>query len=155
MEKEHIEELRRLRETALTALRAGTCDQGMRLLYLLAVPSWEPSVNCEICRVQARHLSPSHLVVVTRWRSDTDAAKFATPTERLKHPQKLTPTFEKQSFETTAEHVNCILGKFKAISIPTLTNADALVLDGTDYEVGLKSGSVWSRFHWREKPPPA
>lgn len=153
MQPEHVEEWRHLQKTALTTLRAGSREQGVRLLYLLVMPSWEPSINYEIYRTQTRHLPISHLVAVTRWRVDTDAAKFATPIERLKYPRPLTPTFERQSFETSTEFVSVILDRFMAVSIPTLTNTHILGLDGTSYEVGLGNSLVWSCFHWWEKPP--
>jgi hypothetical protein len=154
MEQEHFKEWQRLQETALTTLRNGNYSQGIRLLYLLVMPSWEPSTNYEIYTTPAWHLSASHVVMATRWRGDIDAAKFDTPIERLKHPHTLTPTFETQSFETTTEFVDGILDKFTAISIPTLTNTDVWGLDGTSYEVGLGNGFVWSCFRWREEPPP-
>lgn len=153
MDKEHFEEWGRLRDSTLNILRAGICKHGIRLLHLLAIPTFGPSISYEINKSQKRHEPPSYYLTSTLWRYDIDVAKFDSPIERLRHPQSLPPTLEIQSFEVADEFVNCTIDKFKAISIPMLINTNALGLDGTSYEIGLGEGLIWSRFHWWGNPP--
>jgi hypothetical protein len=65
----------------------------------------------------------------------------------------LTPTFESKSFDPAAEFADRVLGRFKAVSVLTLTDMPVLGLDGTVYEVGLGDSFYWSRFHWWQVPP--
>jgi hypothetical protein len=153
MEREHTEEWLGLQGLALETLRASSHKDGIRCLQLLVMPSFEPAISYEIYKALSRRQLRGYFAVITRWRRDVDAEKFRTPIERLKYPRPLNPTFESKSFELTPEFVNGILDRFKAVSVPALTDMETLGLDGTIYEVGLGDSFHWSRFHWWEELP--
>ena len=112
MEKQQMEEWRVLQEKAVEILKKNNRQDGIRVLQLLTVPSFESATSHEIREVKSTHHVTRHLGSITRWRRDIDVTKFQTPRERLKYPASLTPTIEQQSFEITVEEVEKILNEF-------------------------------------------
>jgi hypothetical protein len=160
MDKEQHQEWQKLEQEAIELVRGGLTRNevpALKLLQLLVIPSFEPTIGVEIFRKTSRSKIVSYVAAQTVWRRDWDIEKFRTPVERLKYPRSIAPTIHRKIGEVSNEIIEGWLNQLKSISIPAWVENESIDLDRTRYELSLGQDTSFLsvRYAWWEQPPEA
>lgn len=163
MEREHHAEWQELRARATDELRRGAAaslrrGQPHRLVQVLVLPSFAPSLACEVFCVPSVPASTASereafVAIRTSWDQPADLACFATPVERLRHPRVLQPTMLRRQGTLAAADARALVADLANLQLPLAPTPAPSGLDGTRYELTLGAGSAEATVRWWERPP--
>jgi len=168
MDREHHAEWQELTARATDQLRRGAAaslrrGQPQRLVQVLVLPSFAPSLACEVFRVpsvfepeasEPAVFEPEVLVAVrTCWNRTADLARFASPVERLRHPRVLQPTMERREGTLAASNARALVAELASLQFPLVPGPAPFGLDGTRYELTVGAGASAATVCWWERPP--
>lgn len=163
MDREHHAEWQDLRARATDELRRGAAaslrrGQPQRLVQVLVLPSFAPSLVCEVFRVPvvsapASSEPEAFVAVLTSWDQPSDLARFASPVERLRHPRVLQPTLLRREGTLAAADARALVTDLANLQLPLAPAPASFGLDGTRYELTLGAGSAMATVCWWERPP--
>lgn len=161
MDREHHAEWQDLRARATDELRRGAAaslrrGQPQRLVQVLVLPSFAPSLTCEVFRVPvvSEPAESEALVAIrTSWDQPADLARFASPVERLRHPRVLQPTLLRREGTLAAADARALVADLANLQLPLEPGPASFGLDGTRYELTLGAGSAEVTVRWWERAP--
>lgn len=163
MEREHHAEWQELRARATDELRRGAAKslrrgQPQRLVQVLVLPSFEPSLAYEVICVPSvsaptASVPEAFVAIRTSWDQPADLACFASPVERLRHPRVLRPTMQRREGTLAASEARALVADLANLQLPLAPGPAPSGLDGTRYELTLGAGSAQATVRWWERPP--
>jgi len=89
----------------------------------------------------------------TIWKSTTDINAFATPVERLKHPQIFLPTFESVELDVDAGTTQNLLSTIASVNLKLTPTTNTICVDGTSFELYVGPGYTGIRLRWHHELP--
>lgn len=99
-------------------------------------------------------VGPSAQVIVRTWELDTDARKFSTPIERLKHPRTLHPTIREWAQPDTEDVCRSALEGLQAMKVCAFPGDATLTLDGVRRCVEAQVADSRAKYSWINQGPP-
>ncbi len=138
---------------ASAQLRAGAHvpDGSTSVLHVVRQSSFEDALAAELLERRAEG-EPEHRILVTRWLRGVDADRMRDPVERLRHPRRLEPTFERIELCARPPDARRWRAWIDRIELPPAEPAP-IVLDGTVIEVRAVVRGRVLRIAWNGSPP--
>lgn len=144
-----------LRNRATAAIKRGAiCDErGVSRLFQVAVlPSFDVATSWEVFFKRDKE-AVSHFALLTTWDQSNDAAKFRTPTERLRHPPVIAPTIRTRRIALPSEPVAAWCKALRSTSIPTWPGDHVFGMDGVFYRFAAGDPFMSVTLDWWEDGP--
>jgi hypothetical protein len=157
MDVEQQDEWRDLRGRAEFALRRGVqlrrrgC-RTERLAQILVMPSFSSWSSSEVFRV-ASDEQEEFIASRMTWDLGSDAARLATPVERLRHPRALEPTLLRSQHPLPHDAGSKIVTDASSLQVLLAPRQRVMGLDGTSYLLTLGDHFAELSVRWWERPP--
>ncbi|MEM9542883.1 MAG: hypothetical protein AAGA60_25750 [Cyanobacteria bacterium P01_E01_bin.42] len=123
------------------------------LLCIIIEPAFDNPINCRLVRKHTIQNNASYVAVYTSWKHLEDLEKFRTPTERLKYPEKLSPTIISIQIDLESIYVEQLMHQFENISIPSYVSNHSIGCDGVFYKLILGDDFLNASYQWWCEPP--
>ena len=147
-------EFRLLSERARQSLReVPECGSYRHVFSIWVLPSFSPSSRWTVYSpLPSRQKLPfaSHTI----WQSDIDLEKFRSPTDRLRYPKDLVPTFQEEVAWLSPVTIEKFCEKIRCIAIPIFLAQPSIAgCDGTRFEFRYDQLFFGAQMHWWEDQP--
>ena len=157
MDPEQQREWRELQRRAEAELRRGSppAQRGVRVArvaQVLVMPAFANWVASDVYRITD---AGAEQFVATRsmWDQVADAACFATPLERLRHPQAMAPTLVHARHALPQQDASQLAHDVAALAVQLAPQAHHLGLDGTTFVLTLGDPFAELSIRWWQSPP--
>ena len=153
-----INEFLAIQRRLADALRLGTYAgrrEPFAVCQLLVMPSFENWIGWDVLHTVSQQSGLQTRLYRSCWRHDTDAAAFAKPLERARHPYPYLPTVEVGWVLVDSGCVEGLLARLGGITVPLGAPQEATTDDGTRFELAFGPHDANVRLAWHHELPPS